>query len=285
MFGAGGASEGGAAEGRISPGGATDAAVGRLARGTRDAGEPPSGNGASSFHLFWELPGEFVSVSADLEVLRTPERPRLCFWALQADFTDHGRPGGGGHLGLQFHPSYPSGTAVNWGGYAASGRELDGSTSQLKSTLGNHNTRDLAWEAGRRYRLRIAAAGDEAFSPPGLNAWRGTVTDLDSGQTVVVRDLWTTGTSLTRPMVWSEIFARCEHPSVDVRWSSFEAVAADGTTHRPTALNVNYQSYRDGGCSNTNSWLEGDAVRQMTNTERLTPQGARLVLPAANGNG
>src|SRR5437868_511674 len=150
LFGGGSTSSGGAPEGGVSPGGAADTAVGRVARGTRVQGEPPSGNGASSFHLFWELPGEFVAVSADLEVLRTPERPRLCFWALQADFTDHGRPGGGGHLGLQFHPNYPGGTAVNWAGYAASGRELDGSTSALPSALNNVNTRDLPWEAGRR---------------------------------------------------------------------------------------------------------------------------------------
>ena len=44
---------------------------------------------------------------------------------------------------------------MNWGGYGADGRELPGSTSPLPSALGNANTRDLAWEPGRPYRLSI----------------------------------------------------------------------------------------------------------------------------------
>jgi hypothetical protein len=246
-------------------------------------GEPPSGNGASSFHLFWELPGEFIAVTADLEVLQTPVSPRLCFWALQADFIGAGRQGGGGHFGLQYHPGHPGGTAVNWGGYNAAGGELDGSTSSLTSAMSNRNTRDMRWEVGCRYRLTIERApGPPVGAPPGLTAWRGSITDVDGGQTTVVRDLWAAGTRLTRPMVWSEVFARCEHPSVDVRWSSFEATTADGSRHRPRAVSVNYQSYQDGGCSNTNSWVDGGGIRQSTNSERLTPQGARLLLGPEN---
>src|SRR5690554_1528125 len=56
------------------------------ARGARVAGDPPSANGASSSHLFWDLRGELVGVSATLEVSLPPMVPRLYFWALQASF-------------------------------------------------------------------------------------------------------------------------------------------------------------------------------------------------------
>ena len=84
-------------------------------------------------------------------------------------------------------------------------------------------------------------------------------------------------------MVWSELFCRCDHPSVDVRWSSFEALAADGTRHHPRGVTINYQGYRDGGCGNTNSWVEGSAIRQVSNTERGTPQGSMLLLESPEG--
>ena len=45
-----------------SDGGGTGSTAGR-GPGLRVSGEPPSANGASSFHLMWELPGEFVGVA------------------------------------------------------------------------------------------------------------------------------------------------------------------------------------------------------------------------------
>ena len=61
-------------------------------------GDPPSGNGASSFHLWWEVPyGERLTrASVVLEVLEPPQVDRLYFWALQVSFV---KPdGGGAHL-------------------------------------------------------------------------------------------------------------------------------------------------------------------------------------------
>jgi hypothetical protein len=256
-----------AADGR-SPG----ASAGRV------SGEPRSSNGASSFHLFWELPGEFVAVAVTLEVVDPPTVPRLYFWALQVNFVEHGRAAGAGHLGLQHHPSYPGATAVNWGGYDASGRILDGTGSRLAGSLGNPHTRDLPWEAGRPYRLEVGLAPGHEQPGDGRTAWRGTVTDLQTARHVVVRDLLPHGSRLVRPMVWAEVFARCEHPATEVRWSEAVAITAEGQRVEPRAATTNYQRHEDGGCANTDSWADGAALVQRTNSARTTAQGSRLVL-------
>lgn len=240
----------------------------------RDRGNPPSGNGASSLHLAWDLPGRFERAEVTLEVIEPPVVNRLYFWALQASFTDRGRHCGAAHLGLQWHPDYPGSTAVNWGGYRAGGGELDGTRSLLPSTLGNVNTRDYRWAAGRAYRLTI----EPAPAQPG--SWRGSVTDIESGATTAVRDLHTGGSELEGIVMWSEVFARCDHPSAAVRWSQPVAYRDGGQAHRPATVSVNYQSHRDGGCSNTSSNLDAYGVVQRTNTARITAQGARLTLPA-----
>jgi hypothetical protein len=226
----------------------------------RVAGEPASTNGASSLHLWWGLPPAtppLVSVSVTLEVLVPPAVPRLVFWALQASFG-----GGAFHLGLQSHPAHPGGRAVNFGGYAAGGRELDGSGSSLPSATGNPNTRDFPWSAGRPHRLTIRR---------GRDGWDGLVDD------VLVRTLFAGGASLTSPAVWSEVFCRCDDPSVAARWSGFSGTGADGSVVRPRALRVGYQSVAAGGCSNTTARLDGTGVVQETNTARVVPDGAWLI--------
>ena len=78
-----------------------------LFRRARTHGFPPSGNGASSFHLGWRLPpgaGHLVSASVTLEVLTPPVVDDLYFWALQVTF-----PGAGAaHLGLQWNHRHPA---------------------------------------------------------------------------------------------------------------------------------------------------------------------------------
>lgn len=250
--------------------------------GERTAGDPPSANGASSFHLRWELatpagsPG-FREVSVTVEVLDAPTVDRLYFWALQADFLDGaGRRAGGAHLGLQWHPRHPGGTAVNWGGYDLDGRELHGSDSTLPSASRNPNTRDLSWSPSVAYRLRIHRV-DEAGRAP---VWRGTVTD-PAGSDVVVRDLYPAADRIGGAVMWSEVFARCDDPSVVVRWSDPVAVAIDGAELRPERLSVNYQSHADGGCANTDSSSDAIGVLQRTNVVRSTAQGASLRTPGA----
>lgn len=231
-----------------------------------------SSNGASSFHARWEMPSvPLRAVSAVFEVVRAPAVPSLYFWALQASFQQGAQRRGAGHLGLQHHSSYPGAGAINWGGYhdpGMGGGILDGTNSSLTSTLNNPNTFDYRWEAGRRYRLEIAHAG--------ASRWRGAVTDLEADSTIVVRELFVDADHLTSPMIWSEVFADCDAPSVEVRWSSFAAASVDGQFVRPTGVALSYQREGDGGCSNTSTEVDRGWLVQRTNTERVHAHGARL---------
>lgn len=245
----------------------------------RISGEPTSGNGASSFHLIWELPADpLAEVSATLEILTPPRVHRLYFWALQASFAAGAQLRGGAHLGLQWNPRHPGSTAVNWGGYEPGGvRQLEGSGSRLPSARRDANTRDFSWVPGHRYRLKIARAED---APKGSQAWRGSVTHLESGEETIVRDLYSSGTHLVRPIVWSEVFARCEHPTVVARWGDLTALDDSGREIRPGQVRVNYQARGDGGCDNTTVSVDELGVLQITSADRRVPQGAVLPLPA-----
>jgi hypothetical protein len=236
---------------------------------SRETGEPASSNGASSFHLVWNVPPiPLDEVSATFELLAEPSVSRLYFWALQVSFFEGRTQRGGAHLGLQWHPSYPGNRAVNWGGYGDAG-ELTGSPSSLRSTLENANTRDLRWETGTPYRLAI-------FTPE-AGLWRGMVTNLSTEEVTVVRDLYSAGTHLGAPMVWTEAFCRCDAPSVMARWSELRA-AAGGVEVPVESVMANYQSHAQGGCSNTSVRSDIDGVLQITGTPREVPQGRVLEL-------
>ncbi|HMG25441.1 MAG TPA: hypothetical protein VKH36_01360 [Acidimicrobiia bacterium] len=242
-----------------------------LWRRARTRGFPPSGNGASSFHLGWRLPrgaGHLVEAGVTLEVLTPPAVDHLYFWALQVAF-----PGAGAaHLGLQWNDRHPDFGAVNWGGYAADGSLLAGTEPSLASTPGDPNTRDYDWVPERAYRLAVRRAGE------GL--WRGRVTDLATGDTSTVRDLIATAPFLGDPMVWSEVFARCDDPSVTARWSDFEVVTDRGDRVVPAALTANYQSHADGGCANTASVADDrGGVLQITNTDRVSTTSDTIRFP------
>jgi hypothetical protein len=206
-------------------------------------------------HLRWEpAPEPALEIAVTLEILEPPVIDELYFWALQASFLDRGRHLGAAHLGLQWYARHPGSTAVNWGGYRDGAGELDGEESALPSTPGNPNTRDYAWRPRTPYRLRISGDGD--------GWWTGSVTDTSTGVTTVVRRLHGGGDRLARPVVWSEVFARCDHPTVTVRWSDFSP---------PTAgMHATYQRHEDGGCANTASIADGDAWLQRTNVVRHT---------------
>ena len=247
----------------------------RLLRlGERTSGFPPSGNGASSFHLLWDLPGAFRSVEVDLEVLVPPAVSQLYFWALQVDFADDsGQHLGGAHLGLQWHPGHPGSTAVNWGGYDRRGTVLSGTDSPLPSAVGNVNTRDFAWRPGQPYRLRV-----EQGRAPGT--WDGVVESPD-GALNVVRTLDVPGSTYARgAAVWSEVFARCDAPGVAVRWSRLRAVTLEGETAAPRTVAASFQGHSDGGCANTDSVLDELGVLQVTSTPRTAVPGDRLVVPS-----
>ena len=242
-----------------------------MAERGRTTGLPPSANGASSAHAWWTCPGPLREVAVTLEVLVPPAGRWLHFWALQAAFVDGARRTGGAHLGLQHAPAHPGSTAVNWGGYRDGGGELDGTGSALPSAPGNPNTRDYAWAARRPYRLRIVPGAE-----PGT--WLGEVTDVLAGAPTVVRELWCPGASLADPVVWSEVFAPCDAPGTAVRWTDLSATTADGRALAPTEVRVTYQSYADGGCTNSATFADGASVVQATAAERRVPHGARLPL-------
>lgn len=232
----------------------------RLDGRPRVSGRPPSANGASSLHLIWEVPTdeELVEASVSLTVPALPSVPRLYFWALQVSF-----PGGAGaHLGLQWGADTPRRLRhVNWGGYGGSGAELSGGVSELPSSFANPNTRDFDWEPGRPYRLRISRAA---------GGWAGWVDDT------IVRCLDAPGETLQSPMVWSEVFADCDHPAVSVRWSELEVLTRSGRRVPVSSALVSYQSRQDGGCDNTSSETDGNAFVQTTNVARTTSKGAVL---------
>jgi hypothetical protein len=216
--------------------------------GRSPGGEPRSANGASSFHLIWVLDGAdpLVEVSASLTVVEAPSVSRLYFWALQVTFDD----GGGAHVGLQWLPGGKR--AVNWGGYGPDGAELDGVPAG--------NTHPFDWSPGTAYSLRVRR---------GATGWVGSVDGWS-------RELLAGGSTLSSPMVWSEVFARCDHPSTRVRWSGFSAVTASGTVVRPSAVEVRYQSKAEGGCGNTDVVVDGDGFVQVTSVPRSTPAFTRL---------
>lgn len=245
----------------------------------RTSGEPRSQNGASSFHLVWDVPQRpLSSVEATLEILEPPAVGRLYFWALQVSFGRDRRVHGAAHIGLQWNPRHPQSTAINWGGYGPAGSQglLKGTPSPLPSSRNDPNTRDFPWTSGHRYRLLIEPAG---MGPDDTYAWQGSVTDLETGEATVVRSLHTKGAYLLAPMVWSEVFARCEHPRVSVRWSGLRAVTIEGETIVPKAVRVNYQQRADGGCDNTTVALDELGVLQATASQRQIPQGATLPIP------
>lgn len=258
-----------------------DRILGRVLAAPRIAGDPPSGNGASSLHLWWDLPyGELLTeVSATLEIVEPPAVERLYFWALQTSFV---KPGGGGaHLGLQHNPRFPGRTAANWGGYAPSGGGalLGGSPSPLPSAPDDVNTRDFVWSPHRRYRLTIGRSPDGA--PAGFHAWRGSIEDLHSGEVSVVRDLFSPGEYLRGPVVWTESFARCDHPSVAVRWSDLLALGSSGQPITVGSVSANFQDRAAGGCDNTDVTVDASGWVQRTTTERTARSGAPLNLPRA----
>lgn len=229
----------------------------------RTSGRPTSSNGASSFHLHWDVPPEPLrSVAVTLTVLDPPVTPELYFWALQVSFLEDGRRTGAGHLGLQHHPQYPGSSAANWGGYDRSGTELGGELL-IPSSLSNPNTCDFRWTPGTPYRLRV--------EPSPVFGWRGSITDLSTNSEVVLRDLEGAGEALGAPMVWSEVFADCGSPSTAVRWSDPTVETASGYLLQVSSARVNYQREPEGGCSNTTVESLHSGIVQRTATPRIVP--------------
>lgn len=218
-------------------------------------------------------PPPFVEVSAVCEVLVAPDVNALYFWALQVGFHDGRRDRGAAHTGLQWHGRRHDERAVNWGGYRAAvdgGGELSGSVSPLARLDQNGNTVAYPWEPGRPYRFTVRR-GDEG--------WASVVTDLTTGDAAVIRELIAPGDHLVSPVVWSEVFAGCDDPSVTVRWTGLEARTATGEVLRPRAVAVSYQDAASHGCENTDAVADAQGILQVTNRARRTEPGAVVAVP------
>ena len=202
-----------------------------------------------------------VEVSARLTVLTPPSVAELYFWALQVTFED----GSGAHVGLQHLQDRRH--AANWGGYVGGGggRELQGAPAG--------NTHPFEWSAGESYVLRVrrVAEGWEGSVAGGL----GAGSDSGSGSAAFSRVLFAGGSTLSSPMVWSEVFAGCDDPSVRVRWDQLRAVTSSGAVVAPVAVRTSYQSP---GCGNTDVVVDGDGFVQVTSVPRVTGPGASLVV-------
>lgn len=238
----------------------------------RVQGLPPSPNGASSFHLWWDLPEvPLASVSVILQVLTPPKVRRLAFFAIQASFWSPAGHEGGAHAGLQWNPRHPRNLAANWGGYDHGGAILPGTASTLPSTPDDPNTRDFGWIRGARYRLTIGPRAS-GFRDPG--SWPARIEGLDTGEDVVVRQLLCAGDHLRVPVVWSELFTRCDDPSIRVRWSEPLAVTLEGEILQVERTRVTYQAYEEGGCTNTTVEADPKGLVQRSGCKRLVPHDA-----------
>ena len=234
----------------------------------REHGLPPSPNGASSFHVWWDVPDvPLASVSVTLEVLKPPEVSRLAFFAIQAFFWSPAQHEGGAHTGIQWNPRHPRNLAVNWGGYDHGGAILPGTASSLPSTPLDPNTRDFAWQAGARYRLTIGPRTPGVRNP---SRWPARIEGLDTGEDVVVRYLLCDGDHLRSPVVWSEMFTRCDDPPVEVRWSEPSALSLDGEPVPVNRGRVTYQADDAGGCTNTTVEPDRAGIVQRSGCERRT---------------
>jgi len=236
--------------------------------------EPPSGS--TSFHLWWLGLDErtpYVEVLATLEVLQRPVAPRLYFWALQASFSDGYRSLGAAHTGLQWNPHHRGSTAVNWGGYAQAAdvtSVLDGSRSSLpgRPDVDDRNTRDFPWKERVPYRFRIHRV---------TSGWRSEVTDIERGETTVIRDLYASGDRLNGFVMWSELFCACTDPQVVVRWSDLMVVTQAGEERRPKAVRCTFPG---GGCRNVDSVSSTEGLVQVAGTTRTAREMGVLAVEA-----
>jgi hypothetical protein len=251
-------------------------------------------------HLMWRLPsdlGPVIGASVVFELTEEPAVDKLYFWALQASFLDDdGTDLGAAHTGLQWNPRHPGGRAANWGGYPSEHnnwkRNFKGSRNRLPGFDGDPNTRHYNWQSHRPYRLTIERAPEQSGSffaellQPRPTGWRATVTDINSGQIQVLRDLYAGGTHLAHLCVWTEWFCSCDDPTTACTWTEFRVMTDDGsgnsTEHEPTEVFVNHPAEN---CSNVGQRIITQTpelvIEQRMNTTREIPHGTVLPIRLA----
>ncbi|MFV1971993.1 MAG: hypothetical protein ACC683_13450 [Acidimicrobiia bacterium] len=243
--------------------------------GERVAGTPTSASGSSSFFLWWDLPyGErLVEVSVTLEVARRPEIDRLVSFAIQGALV---KPGGGScHLGLQHHPRFPDRSAVNWDGYTAKGQPLDSTIPTLPSATDDVATRNFPWQQGVPYQFTIERGEEHS---DGMFPWAGSITNLQTGKRELIRELTSPSPHVRAPVLYVESHAPCDGPGFEARWSNATAVSIGGGVRAVRSMRVDYQPHAAGGCTNTNSSVEGTRFVQRAGQMRATKPGTTIRL-------
>lgn len=239
----------------------------------RVSGAPTSMNGASSSYLWWNLRygKRLTGLSITLEVARRPDLDHLVIFGLQAAFI---KPGVGScKLGLQHDPRFPDRGAVNWAGYNVDRDELEGTPPLLPSAIDDVATRDYPWREGTRYRIAIER-GEERLD--GWFPWTGSVTDRDTGERTVVREIVSASPYLRAPVTFVTSYAPCDGPPVEARWSDPTAVSVGGGLKDVRSMRVDYQRYVAGGCSNTDSSVDRSTFIQRTGRSRTTRPGRTI---------
>jgi hypothetical protein len=111
------------------------------------------------------------------------------------------------------------------------------------------------------------------------------VTDIAQDRTTVVRDLLVPAQGLASPLVWSEVFAACDDPSTEVRWSELHALDGQGVVHAARSVSLTYQSFADGGCSNTQTYVDGESFVQVTGLPAARQPGPDVLVLPGPGTG
>lgn len=236
---------------------------------TRTTGLPPTG--LSTQYLIWP-----ATVAAELEitieVTTLGSEPNQAYFLAVPDIIDsNGASLAQPPFGLHWNLQFPNGRAIYWGGVLkATGAVLNGTTSTLPSSINSDSHRNYTWQNNRIYRYRI-------WSPtPGT--WRGDITDTVTNSTSTVRDLSVPGSTQLRGAILAfQSYNTCQTP-IAARWKTLRFKLANGTFSTPTTVTVDYQTFLDGGCTNTNAVNDSGGVLVSTATTRTTPIGTTLTV-------
>lgn len=253
---------------------------------TRTTGQPPSQNQASSQYLVFN-PEYGAEITVNLEVIATPSQPRMINWLLQTDFTDYSDDlVGTGFFGFRYDPLFPNSRAVLASAASAlDGSDLLGPESALPSITGDPAVRNFNWTTNRKYLFRIY--------PYNESQWRFEVTDPTTSVTTVVRDISVPNAGLVRgAILYTEAFVDCQIAS-SARWSNLQWMnVEEDDLITPTTAIAQYQTFSEGGCTNSNQTASGGGITQATGVARttahnstvtITPSFASLVTTTATG--
>lgn len=242
---------------------------------TRTTGLPPTG--ISAQYLIWP-----ATTAAELEVTITVttlgnEPNRVYFLAVPDIIDNNGTSLAQPPFGLHWNQLFPTGHAIYWGGTLKStGGTLTGTASTLPTAIGSDSHRNYTWQTGRAYKYRIWS--------PNPGSWRGEITDTVTSATTIVRDLSIPGSTQLRGLIIAtQNYNTCQ-TGIAARWNDVTFKQANGSTSKPATATVNYTSFADGGCTNTNATENSSGILVTLGTTRTTPEGTTLNVPGGGTN-